>query len=80
MRYQFKVPEGQIKILESASAEVEQAKKKLNLILSVIVMGRVKSGRMLGIQDDVMTIEVEADDILAPPTEEVKSEIKLVEP
>ena len=67
MRYQFKLTEGQSKVLQSVNAPYEVAKQKLDLVIGTIVLGKVKKGNMLEIKDDMLLLELEsADDVIDP--------------
>ena len=67
MRYQFKLTEGQVKVLQSVNAPFEAAKSKMDLVIGTIVLGKVKKGTMLEIKDDMLLLELEsADDVIDP--------------
>ena len=67
MRYQFKLTEGQSKVLQSVNAPYVDAKQKLDLVIGTIVLGIVKKGQMVEIKDDMLVLELEsADDVISP--------------
>ena len=67
MRYQFKLTEGQVKVLKEVNAPFVIAKERMDLVIGTIVLGKVKKGTMLEIKDDVLLLELEsADDVIDP--------------
>jgi hypothetical protein len=67
MRYEIKLPEGQLKVLERVNAVYEDAKAKLDLVIGTIVLGKVKAGQMQEIKDGVLVLECDKSDILELP-------------
>lgn len=73
MRVEIKLTDGQLNVLKQLNAAFEQAKKELDIAISSIVLGRVKSGKMNGITNDILSIEVESEgDVLEPESPSLK--------
>lgn len=78
MRYQIKLPEGQLKVLEQVNAVFLAAKEKMDLVIGTIVLGKVKSGKMQEIKDGYLILELESEaDILEAEDASPESPVKL---